>query len=352
MEKPIVECCIYKGIWLTLLAFFATKESTESTSNMHKLQESRSPKSIIQKIPSCSSFKGFNCGMPRHYKSFWRELGPDSPAMHAIEDVSASTLPCVSLAAPLNIQKKSLTQDEEAYNVLPFGITQKKALSMDPSLTATSFGYVPGVFTLSPTDEGPLIPGLTYLRNFISKDEEHALLAEIDDGPWDGDNKSRRTKQFGYGFHWRNRHSNALVRLAPPQDHMPRSSHAILERLKLHGCIDSVNFDQCIVNDYIGGQGIKAHRDREFFGEVVLGMSLLESVVMDFKCLKTGEVRALLLEPRSVLLLQGEVRWLWQHSITPAPTLLYRGALLPRGRRTSLTFRTIADDSVIAGSEA
>lgn len=290
--------------------------------------------------------------MPRHYKSFWRELGPDSPAMYAIEDVSASTLPCVSLAAPLNIQKKSLTQDEEAYNVLPFGITQKKALSMDPSLTATSFGYVPGVFTLSPTDEGPLIPGLTYLRNFISKDEEHALLAEIDDGPWDGDNKSRRTKQFGYGFHWRNRHSNALVRLAPPQDHMPRSSHAILERLKLHGCIDSVNFDQCIVNDYIGGQGIKAHRDREFFGEVVLGMSLLESVVMDFKCLKTGEVRALLLEPRSVLLLQGEVRWLWQHSITPAPTLLYRGALLPRGRRTSLTFRTIADDSVIAGSEA
>lgn len=69
---------------------------------------------------------------------------------------------------------------------------------------------------------------------------------------------------------------------------------------------------------------------------------------MDFKSLQTGEVRALLLEPRSVLLLEGEARWLWQHSITPAPTLLYRGSALPRGRRTSLTFCIISDKSVIA----
>ena len=61
-----------------------------------------------------------------------------------------------------------------------------------------------------------------------------------------------------------------------------------------------------IVNDYLGGQGIKPHRDREFFGEVVLGMSLLEPTVMDFK--SGGEVRALLLEPRSVLILEGEAR--------------------------------------------
>jgi hypothetical protein len=94
--------------------------------------------------------------------------------------------------------------------------------------------------------------------------------------------------------------------------------------------------------------GIKPHRDREFFGELVLGISLLEPVVMDFKCIRTHEVRALLLEPRSVLVMQGEARWLWQHSITSAPNLLYRGKHLPRGRRTSLTFRTIQDESVIA----
>ena len=94
--------------------------------------------------------------------------------------------------------------------------------------------------------------------------------------------------------------------------------------------------------------GIKPHRDREFFGELVLGISLLEAVVMDFKCIRSHEVRALLLEPRSVLVMQGEARWLWQHSITSAPNLLYRGKHLSRGRRTSLTFRTIQDESVIA----
>ena len=269
--------------------------------------------------------------------------------MLSLVDISASCLPCVSLSAPVKLQKKpSMKDTEEGCNVIPFGITQTKALTMDPCLTATSFGYVAAAYTLSPQNDRPLIPGLTYLKDFIWEDEERALLAEIDDGSWDGDNKSRRTKQYGYGFHWRNRHSNALVRLEAPYDRMPSSARAPLERLRLDGYIVTTDFDQCIVNDYVGGQGIKPHRDREFFGDVVLGMSLLEPVVMDFKSLQTGEVRALLLEPRSVLLLEGEARWLWQHSITPAPTLIYRGSALPRGRRTSLTFRIISDKSVIA----
>lgn len=232
-----------------------------------------------------------------------------------------------------------------ASNVIPFGITQAKALKLDPSLTATSFGYVAAKYTA--LSESELIPGLTYLKDFISEDEEQALLAEIDGGPWDGDNKSRRTQQFGYGFHWRNRHSNALRRLEPPRDQMPVAALDPLLRLKHQQHIPSTDFHQCIVNDYLGGQGIKPHRDREFFGDVVLGISLLEPVVMDFKCLRTNEVRALLLEPRSVLVMQGEARWRWQHGITAAPNLLYRGRHLPRGRRTSLTFRTIQDMSVI-----
>lgn len=70
----------------------------------------------------------------------------------------------------------------------------------------------------------------------------------------------------------------------------------------------------------------------------------LLATVMDFSYSKTSEVRALLLEPRSVL----EPRGSWQHAITQAPTLLYRGKLHALSRQTSLTFRTNRNWSVVA----
>ena len=98
---------------------------------------------------------------------------------------------------------------------------------MDASLTATSFGYVTAKYTLS-AEQTELIPGLTYLKDFLTVDEEQALLAEVDNKPWDGENKSRRTQQFGYGFHWRNRHSKALLRLPSPRDRMPQAALTLL----------------------------------------------------------------------------------------------------------------------------
>eukprot|EP00435_Cladocopium_sp_Y103_P075739 s332_g63.t4 len=224
-----------------------------------------------------------------------------SRAMKSCADISAWCLPCHlfwSSKGKFHEPSVAKTDVETAAtsNVIPFGITQAQALKMDASLTATSFGYVTAKYTLSAETE--LLPGLTYLKDFLTVDEEQALLAEVDGKLWDGDNKSRRTQQFGYGFHWRNRHSKALLRLPAPRDRMPQAALKPLVRLERQGHIPAVEFQQCIVNDYVGGQGIKPHRDREFFGELVLGISLLEPVVMDFKCIRTHQVRALLLEPR------------------------------------------------------
>lgn len=232
-------------------------------------------------------------------------------------------------------------------NVTSFGITQAQALKKDPTLTATSSGYISEEFTLGSASVDSFIPGLIYLPEFLTIQEEQDILAAVDGAAWDGDNKSRRTQQYGYGFHWRNRHTNALAKLDPPRSEMPACSQAVLNRLVCEGHLESPDFDQCIVNDYVGGQGIKAHRDREFFGEAVVGFSLRSPTIMDFRCLRSGEVRAVLLEPRSVLILTADARWSWQHAITPAPTLLWRGATLPRGHRASLTFRSISDWSVI-----
>ncbi|CAE7351528.1 ALKBH8 [Symbiodinium natans] len=245
-------------------------------------------------------------------------------------------------------KNEELGEPKQQGNVIAFGIPQVRALKADPKLTATSCGYVAEEYTLSSASVDSFIPGLVYLPGFLTVAEEQELLAAIEAATWDGDNKSRRTQQYGYGFHWRHRHSNALVKLEPPRDAMPACSEAILERLVRDGHLASSAFDQCIVNDYTGGQGIKAHRDREFFGEAVVGFSLRDRAIMDFRCIRSGEVRAVLLEPRSVLILTKDARWSWQHAITPAPTLLWRGSTLPRGHRTSLTFRSIADWGVVA----
>ena len=49
----------------------------------------------------------------------------------------------------------------------------------------------------------------------------------------------------------------------------------------------------------------------------------------------------LLLEPRSVLVMQDDARYQWKHSIPVRNTDTYDGAKIVRARRLSLTFRNV-----------
>lgn len=223
-------------------------------------------------------------------------------------------------------------------------------LRKDATASSTSHGYIPERQTLAGDGTGRSIEGLRYIRDFLRPDEVAALQAEVDGGPWDDDNQNRRTQQWGFGMHWRHRRDNALRRLESPRDGMPSAALGPLQRLEREGAIPAAHvFDQCIVNDYVGGQGIRPHIDRRWFGEHVVGLSMGAPVVMDFKHLQTHEVVALLLEPGSALVLSGPSRWEWQHAISPDPVHVYRGEVIRRKgcRRTSLTFRSVSDRSVI-----
>lgn len=194
--------------------------------------------------------------------------------MKSCADISAWCLPChlfwssKSKFHGARVAKADTLETAAASNVIPFGITQAQALKMDASLTATSFGYVTAKYTLS-AEQTELIPGLTYLKDFLTVDEEQALLAEVDNKPWDGENKSRRTQQFGYGFHWRNRHSKALLRLPSPRDRMPQAALTPLTRLEKQGHMPAMEFQQCIVNDYVGGQGASLTKIWGKYGKMV-----------------------------------------------------------------------------------
>jgi len=95
------------------------------------------------------------------------------------------------------------------------------------------------------------------------------------------------------------------------------------------------------VNEYLPGAGIPPHVDtHSAFRGALASLSLGGSAAMLFR--RGDLVRALLLPPRSLLLLEGEARFAWQHYIPSrhADPLAGGAHPLPRAtRRVSFTFR-------------
>jgi alkylated DNA repair protein alkB family protein 8 len=100
-------------------------------------------------------------------------------------------------------------------------------------------------------------------------------------------------------------------------------------------------YDQLTVNEYLPGAGIPPHVDtHSAFRGALASLSLGGPCAMLFR--RGDDVRALLLPPRSLLLLAGEARFAWQHYIPGrmADPVAGRAEPLPRApRRVSFTFR-------------
>ena len=62
---------------------------------------------------------------------------------------------------------------------------------------------------------------------------------------------------------------------------------------------------------------------------------------MEFARPKSRETISLWLEPRSLLVLTGEARYVWTHAIRPRLNDVVEGTKVPRHRRLSLTLRTL-----------
>lgn len=182
----------------------------------------------------------------------------------------------------------------------------------------------------------PDIPGLTYVPDFITKEEEQSLLAHIDGAPWLNDLK-RRVQHYGYKYDYRARTMNDDAYLGPlPEWVMPLS-----QRLFEEGIFPSVP-DQVIVNEYEPGQGISAHIDCvPCFGDTIASLSLGSSCVMAFSSARAREKKEMLLEERSLIVLSGKARYEWTHAIPGRKSDMINGQKIYRLRRASLTFRNV-----------
>jgi alkylated DNA repair dioxygenase AlkB len=190
------------------------------------------------------------------------------------------------------------------------------------------------------TSVAPKIAGLSYIPNYIDESTEAALLELIDSQPWMHDLK-RRVQHYGWRYDYKARNVASDLRIGALPDLL--QSYAV--RLQQGGLFTEIP-DQVIINEYQPGQGISAHIDCvPCFAVTIASLSLGSPCVMDFTHSETGEKSSLLLEPRSLLVLSGDARYVWQHAIAGRKTDRLNGQIIPRVRRVSLTFRKVIADS-------
>ena len=174
------------------------------------------------------------------------------------------------------------------------------------------------------------IPGLKYISNYISITHEDELLKLIDSQNWNLDLK-RRTQHYGYKYNYTARVLDSSYYLGE----MPCWLDELCNRLHLES-VFTQKPDQVIINEYMQGQGIADHIDSSgCFTDIVCSLSMVSGCIMN---LKNGNIKKnIYLEPRSLLILQGDARYKWKHGIVARKS----NNGVKRLRRISLTFRKV-----------
>jgi alkylated DNA repair dioxygenase AlkB len=116
---------------------------------------------------------------------------------------------------------------------------------------------------------------------------------------------------------------------------MPSWLEALCDKL-CNDKIFSIKPDQIIINEYMPGQGIAPHIDRiSCFSDTIASLSLLSQCEMDFT--DNTAHHAIMLYPRSLLILKNQARYIWHHGIKHRKS----DGRMARTRRISLTFRKV-----------
>jgi alkylated DNA repair dioxygenase AlkB len=173
--------------------------------------------------------------------------------------------------------------------------------------------------------------GLVYEPDFISREEETALLTKISNLPlreakYKEYTAKRRIMSYGATYDFS---SNELIPAGP----IPEFLLQLRERIARWVRVPASRFTHALIAEYKTGTQLGWHRDVPDF-EIIVGVSLGGPCRMRLRRYppkkgKNADSLSLDLEPRSAYSMRGEARWGWQHSIPPTKTVRY-----------SITFRT------------
>jgi alkylated DNA repair dioxygenase AlkB len=173
--------------------------------------------------------------------------------------------------------------------------------------------------------------GFVYRPDFLTAAEERALLAAVAEVPlhqviMHGTPAKRTVAHFGITYAYDRSPTTAAEPLPPwVQLFVARVAAAMHERPEA--------LAELLLTKYPPGARIGWHRDAPMFGPTVAGLSLGGACELRFR--RRGrdgdlETAAQVVAPRSLYVLGGAARAVWQHMIPPVAA-----------ERWSLTFRTV-----------
>lgn len=183
------------------------------------------------------------------------------------------------------------------------------------------------------------VPGFLLFPDFIDSQKEEKLIAEIDEQTWVVDYK-RRLQYYGYRNELESPYD--LVKFPVP---IPPLISELSKEIVDRGILDSQP-DQVIINEYSPGEGIKPHKDRNYFENQICGVNLGSGCVMRFIQVRGGEVVDIEIPRRSLYVIQDEARYKWKHAIPPRKKDNIDGNIQHRERRLSITYRKVRMDKV------
>lgn len=199
------------------------------------------------------------------------------------------------------------------------------------------------------TDYSSVIPGLIYVDEYISEDEETALVEAVHSHPRAWKTLNNRTLQNWGGLP----HIKGMLPTT-----LPTFLHPLLEQLtgdKIFSIGRPPN--HVLVNRYLPGQGIDAHVDGPAYHPIAAIVSLCTPILMHFyernessEAIPSQHLCSLLLRPRSLLILSGDAYSRVYHAI-PSQEIDHiddlvlnsrpeeLGSTIQRQERMSLTIR-------------
>jgi alkylated DNA repair dioxygenase AlkB len=212
-------------------------------------------------------------------------------------------------------------------------------MSFDLVASVPIFGLcaTPGLRTAGLTEQLALFPqatgvpeGLQYVAEFVSPALERELIGHVSAlplqpfqfGAFEG---KRRVASFGF------RYDYTLQRLQPAEP-IPLWLRPLIETVEAYGR-PSTQIAQVLCTEYDVGVGIGWHRDKPHFDRI-FGLSLGSPCKFRFRHALGEKWRRYTLEaaPRSLYMMSGQSRRIWEHSIPAVEAPRY-----------SITFRTMAD---------
>jgi alkylated DNA repair dioxygenase AlkB len=180
--------------------------------------------------------------------------------------------------------------------------------------------------------------GLVYQTDFLSPAEEAALLAHFGALPFNEARfqqytARRRVVRYGEGDYPAS-YGPAAAEINPRRP-FPGFLMPLRSRVAAWRGLAPSEFVHALITEYRPGTPIGWHSDAPHF-EIVVGISLAGAARMRFRpyAQKNRGAVEIALAPRSAYVMQGEIRWQWQHHIPPTRQLRY-----------SITFRTLRSGS-------